>query len=165
MKKILLLFFLIITLQANARSDEHSRVNNVYVTVFESINIVSANYDTRFPGSSVFGWHAGIGYNPFDSGGVSLPVGVNAILGSRASKFEIGVNATPYLNRDYEYIDSYKWKCGLAVGANIGYRLQRKNGFFFRAGLSPTYGLKDSLDSFGLLFINILPYLSFGYTF
>lgn len=179
MKRFLFPLILIITLQVTARAEGDSRVHNVYVNWFESINLVSVNYDTRFSRSSVFGWHTGVGFVPSHFGGVSLPTGVNAIWGNRASKFEIGVTVAPYtiswkesevirgMDGDtyYEYTKYYgpkKWYFGMAVGFNIGYRLQRKSGFFFRTGLSPVFAPMDPL---ALLLLNLMPFFSFGYTF
>lgn len=183
MRKFLLLFILLVPFGSKSKADEQNRTHNVYVNFFESINIVSVNYDTRFSGNSVLGWHGGIGYIPFDFGGVSLPVGVNAILGRRASKFEIGVTFTPCLsawkesesvmsiegNTFHKYTNYYgpiKWKVGFVAGLDIGYRLQRKRGFFFRTGLSvPVVGRNIYINPLAIAFMSLIPYFSFGYTF
>ncbi len=63
---------------------------NVFVDFFGSSNIISVNYDSRFPGTSVFGWRAGVGYSESrfeghggwfgnNRPGVSLPLGINAL--------------------------------------------------------------------------------------
>lgn len=180
MRKFLLLFILLVAFGSKSKADEQKRTHNVYVNFFEpAINYVSVNYDTRFPKDSVFGWHAGIGYTPINFGGVSLPLGVNAILGSRSSKFEIGVTVTPYLaawkeselvmgmeeNTFYKYTNYYgpmRWKGGVAVGVNLRYRLQRKSGFFFRTGFAPA--VCRDIESIALFFMSFIPYFSFGYT-
>lgn len=179
-RKLLLLFILLVALGSKSKADEQNRTHNVYVNFFEPvINFVSVNYDNRFLRDSVFGWHSGVGYTPINFGGVSLPVGVNAILGSRSSKFEIGVTVTPYLaawkeselvmgmegDTFYKYTNYYgpiKWKGGVAVGVNLGYRLQRKSGFFFRTGFAPA--VCRDIDPIALALMIFIPYFSFGYT-
>ena len=169
------------------RYDSEIHSHNVYVDFFGSSNIVSVNYDTRFGESSVFGWHAGAGYSVSrfkgDKGwpgnyraGISLPLGINALWGKRASKFEVGIGATPgiYSYRDsrlvigehYEGNEDFgptSWRGSCALGLDLGYRLQRKKGFIFRVGISPCLDINSDMISINSL--SLLPSLTFGYTF
>ncbi len=117
-----------------------------------------------------------------DSKGVSIPLEINAIMGKRASKFEIGLGVTAYLvHRDETYeksgfisaggydmvagwsISKYKsvFRPNIVGSINIGYRLQRKSGFFMKLGLSLLVGdLKCSpIDG-----VMALPNICLGYT-
>lgn len=98
---------------------------------------------------------------------------VNVITGKRASKFEIGVGATPCILHRHEvkYRESYidgsvkEVKDGSRINIfgtlNIGYRLQRKSGFFLRAGL--TYLVGDiKYSPFDGAYI--IPNVSLGFT-
>ncbi len=150
---------------------------------------VGIGYDQRFKPNSVFGFRTGISftngtfdngglwgandgyYNEVDFSGVTLPLEVNAIMGNRASKFELGVGATPCIlertERTYSgwhhapYADKHGVKLNIMGTINIGYRLQRKSGFFLRVGF--TFLLVDLKYSpmDGLL---LMPNLSLGYT-
>lgn len=175
--------------EMNMRADAKiMRSHNVYVDLFGSSNIVSVNYDTRFGRSSVFGWRTGVGcsrsgfnhpdryaFIPDYRLGISLPLGVNALFGKQTSKFEIGVGITPSLAAFWEtvtehddkgvhtrYVGPNIWRGSYAFGLDIGYRLQRKNGFMFRAGISPCLDVNKTCVSIHML--SLLPYLSFGYT-
>lgn len=150
---------------------------------------VGIGYDQRFKPNSVFGFHTGISFtngsydyggwwgaydgycHSIDFSGVTFPLEANAIMGKRASKFELGVGATPcILERTERYyngwnqnhnLDKHGVRLNIFGTINIGYRLQRKSGFFLRAGFTFLLGdLKYSpLD--GLL---LIPNLSLGYT-
>lgn len=172
------------------KADSATHSHNVYVDFFGSSNIVSVNYDTRFGGSQVFGWRAGIGFsksgfNQPDSysffadprSGISMPLGVNALLGKHTSKFEIGIGITPSLasfrksvsehddkgNHHTRYVGPTTWRGSCAFGIDLGYRLQRADGFMFRAGLSPCLDVSKSCIWLNIL--SFIPYISFGYTF
>lgn len=150
---------------------------------------VGIGYDQRFKPNSVFGFRTGISftngsydnggwwgandgyYTKVDFSGITLPLEANAIMGNRASKFEIGIGATPCILERTERIynrwhhnhnlDKHGVKLNIFGTLNVGYRLQRKSGFFLRVGLTFLIGdLKCSpLD--GLL---LIPNLSLGYT-
>lgn len=149
-------------------------------------------YDQRFRPNSVFGFRAGVGfincsysdspwygacdggpYTRVESKGVTFPLEINAIMGKRASKFELGIGATScLLNRIEEKYMADNWdrfyfykKEGMRVNImgflNIGYRLQRKSGFFMRTGFTFFIGdLKYSPIDGKLPWFN----LSLGYT-
>lgn len=150
---------------------------------------VGIGYDQRFRPTSVFGFRAGISftegswddggwwganvgyYTDIDFSGVTLPLEVNAIMGNRASKFELGVGATPCIlerkERHYKgwHPDYYSEKQGIRLNIigtlNIGYRLQRKSGFFLRTGLTFLIGDLKCSPIDGLI---LMPNLSLGYT-
>ena len=86
---------------------------------------IGIGYDQRIKPSSVFGFRAGLAftngswddggfwgaydggaYTEVDFKGVTLPLEVNAIMGKRASKFELGVGATPCILHRHEV---YHW--------------------------------------------------------
>lgn len=153
---------------------------------------VGIGYDQRFKPNSVFGFRAGIAfadgscddggwwgawsgrdYTEVDFKGVTLPLEVNAIMGKRASKFELGIGATPcvltreetrhcYCSQQHHFFYRTKGvKLNIFGTLNVGYRLQRESGFFLRTGLtfrmgelkcSPLDGLVPALS------------LSLGYT-
>ena len=158
-----------------------------------SFGPVCLSYDSRFRPGSVFGYRVGIGFtdgsyrNAFgdhilDFKGTSIPLEVNAIMGKRKSKFELGIGIVPsILNRD-EHKWEYHWsvaenghtiidtfneieKHGTRVNImgfmNVGYRYQRQSGFFMRVGLSFLMGDVKCSPVDGL---TCLPYIAFGYT-
>lgn len=150
---------------------------------------VGIGYDQRFKPNSVFGFRAGISFtngsfddggwwgaydgyaNEIDFSGVTLPLEVNAIMGNRASKFELGVGATPCIlertERTYSgwhqvhHKDKHGVKLNIMGSLNIGYRLQRKSGFFLRVGFTFLLGDLKCSPMDGLL---LMPNLSLGYT-
>ena len=188
--KLLFLILGIIVAGTDMRADPGIRSHDVYVQLFGSSNIVSVNYDTRFGGSTVFGWRAGIGFSlsgfnqpktfsffPDPRSGISMPLGVNALFGKHTGKFEIGVAITPSLasyqervtehddegNHHTRYIGPTTWHGSCAYGIDLGYRLQKAKGFMFRVGLSPCLDVNKSGICPNAL--SLIPYLSFGYTF
>lgn len=163
---------------------------NLFVELFGPSLGIGIGYDQRFKPNSAFGFRAGLSYTngssdddgwfgAYDGGphtyiefkGVTLPLEANAIMGKRASKFELGLGATPCILNRYE--EKYKgWhhttvsvkkgvKLNIFGTMNIGYRLQRKSGFFLRTGLSFLIG-DIKCSPFDGLFC--MPYLSLGYT-
>lgn len=177
----------ILLLGSGTRTEAGNRQQNVYVDLFDSSNVVSINYDSRFTNTSEFGWRVGVGYSasgfnhpdrygffPDYRHGVSLPLGVNALFGEHIHKFEIGVGVTPSLAAFKESVtDDFGdhlthdvgptlWRGACAFSIDLGYRLQRKNGFMFRAGISPCLDVNGTCVSIHML--SLLPYLSFGYT-
>lgn len=165
---------------------------NIFVELGGPTLGVGIGYDQRFKPTSVFGFRTGLSFTngswddsgwfgAYDGGaftnvdfkGVTIPLEVNAIMGKRASKFELGLGATPCILHRHEV--KY-WGCypdnpepeitdGTRINIfgtlNIGYRLQRKSGFFMRAGLSFVLGDIKCSPIDGLL---LIPYISLGYT-
>lgn len=172
---------------------------NLYGQLFGSSTGIGVGFDSRFKTGGILGYAGGIGFtnltwnqdpiqaNGFvdtetNSKGVSIPLEVNAIMGKRASKFEIGLGLTAYLvdrtrtrttlefvediNSVYSdwiiHTESKKHFRPSIIGTmNIGYRLQRKSGFFMKLGFTVLVGdLKCSpIDG-----VVALPNLCFGYT-
>lgn len=169
---------------------------NIYGQLFGPATGVGIGFDSRFKTGGILGYSAGIGftsvswddgvsglgaYTDVDSKGLSIPLEINAIMGKRASKFEVGLGLTAYLiqrkefhgwgefipiegnDDDYHY-ESYRknvFRPNVIGFLNIGYRLQRKSGFFMKLGLSILIGdLKCSpLDG-----VVALPNICLGYT-
>lgn len=175
-------------LKIEAKNDNCYR--NVYIDLFNGSNVFGVNFDSRFPNSSIFGWRIGVGYsqslfpgyglNNYRPG-ISIPFGVNALFGGNKNKFEVGIGVTPGIY-SYQYLMDFcgkdengnyycgnkacgpqSWRAGCAISIDLGYRLQRPKGFFFRAGLSPFLNINSKVISLHLF--GFLPYLSFGYTF
>lgn len=188
--KSIILIIVMAAFGIDLRAESEPRSHNVYVDFFSSSNIVSVNYDTRFPKSSVLGWRAGIGFSHscFDGDGgwlgnyrpgISLPLGINALFGEGKSKFELGLAITPGLysfrnsrevrGENYDRHEDFgptTWRGACAVGLDLGYRLQRKKGFLFRVGISRYIDMNSDMISINVLKLLIpIPYLSFGYTF
>lgn len=172
------------------KAENANRYNNIFVDFFGNSNLVSVNYDSRFGRNAVFGWRAGVGFSrsgfyyqnrysflPVYRSGISLPIGVNALFGKHTSKFEIGAVITPSLAAYRESVSEHNengghitydigptiWRKTCAFSLDLGYRLQRENGFLFRAGISPCLDVNKTCISIHML--SFLPYLSFGYTF
>lgn len=159
------------------KGQEAPRTHNILVELFDATDIISIKYDTRFRNNPKFGWSVGIGASVrsykdfFDCSGVSVPVGINTLFGKRASKFELGflIDTGYYSYQSRHQIGCHQYVYGrkqrdvsLAFGFDIGYRLQRKNGFCFRFGLSPMVGLYHS----GIHGepMSLFPYIGLGYT-
>lgn len=172
----------------SAKSDE-AISRNLFVEFFGPSLGIGIGYDQRFKPNSVFGFSAGLAftngsvdndgwwgaydgtYTDIDFKGVTIPLEVNAIMGKRASKFELGIGATPCILKRHE-VTYHRWdldydqikdgtKLNIMGSLNIGYRLQRKSGFFLRAGLSFLIGDIKCSPIDGLL---AFPNLSLGYT-
>ena len=190
----ILLFFIV---SACVAQDEHAY--NLYGQLFGSSTGIGVGFDSRFKTGGILGYAGGIGFtnliwrqdpiqgNDFaatetNSKGVSIPLEVNAIMGKRASKFEIGLGLTAYLvdrtrtRNTLEYVEEINggygdwiihteskkhFRPGIIGTMNLGYRLQRKSGFFMKLGFTVLVGdLKCSpIDG-----LEIIPNLCFGYT-
>ncbi len=172
---------------------------NLYGQIFGSSTGFGVGFDSRFKSGGALGYSFGVAYTDIswsddngmddsyasldvNSKGICLPLELSAIMGKRASKFEIGLGVTTYIvKRDewhyetvfiptkYEGLLEFetfsirkKVVCHNIIGTiNIGYRLQRKSGFFLKAGLSLLIGdLKCSpIDG-----VVALPNICLGYT-
>lgn len=150
-------------------------------------------YDSRFRPGSVLGYRAGISITNGSNGtvfgdyrsyykGVSIPLELNAIMGKRKSKFEVGIGMIPSILRHEEHGWSYKTsvdelghirfdefktfhrkktRIDIMGMLNIGYRYQRQHGFFMRVGLTYLIGDYKCSPIDGAI---IMPYIAFGYT-
>lgn len=183
---ILLFFSLLIFCQ-------EKKSNNIYVEFFGASNLFGVSYDTRIKPDSKLGYRVGISYaysgssfmlidNSASIKGVTFPLEMNYLIGSKRHKFEIGLGANLGIYRsDYSYtfydytmvektgipstigLKGSKKSFGYYLYSNIGYRYQRPKGFLFRAGFSPSFNFGDDhgIKKQPLLY----PYLSFGYSF
>lgn len=124
----------------------------------------------------------GRSYRDVDSKGVCVPFEVNAILGKRASKLEFGLGITAYLiNRDETTVNTVElpsdrhilfgylqtsthrsvFRPNIVGTISVGYRLQRKSGFFMKLGLALHVGDLRCSPIDGVV---LLPNLCLGYT-
>lgn len=172
---------------------DQSLYRNVYVELFGASAQFGVSYDSRFTPGSKWGYRVGIGMgtggaliNIFKEHGkfsFGIPIEVNGIFGKGSSKFEAGLGTNLGLvTRRYDKLivsdkvaDGFNQysldKSGRSyfyyfMFVNIGYRLQRKNGFMLRAGITPAFrvGGSEAVKGFDLV-PYITPYLSVGYTF
>ncbi len=172
---------------------------SLYGHLFGPTTGVGIGIDSRFKAGGILGYSVGIAftdiswsdddgldgcYSSFDvdSKGISIPLEFNAIMGRRASKFELGIGMTTYLvhrkelrinsqlifDTEGQIVDIRRdnilknvFRPNIVGILNIGYRLQRKSGFFMKLGLTLLVGdLKCSpIDG-----IVALPNICFGYT-
>ncbi len=198
MKKIVAFIFMMVFM-INVSLGQTDHAYNFYGQLFGGSTRVAVGFDSRFKPGGILGYSAGIGftsisyedsdgkdwnytYMDVDSKGLSIPLEVNAILGNRASKFELGLGMTAFLvSRDelhhdvvffpteqegiWDYTDnSYRRKVfrpNIIGTLNIGYRLQRKSGFFMKLGLTFLIGDIKCSPIDGLA---RLPNICLGYT-
>lgn len=141
------------------------------------------NYDARFDKTNNgLGWRAGLGLFKIDGTILTVPVGLNYLIGKRGSYLELGVGAT-YLyattnvffleNSVHEELINSDGKVGFMVSevkpistvfGNItfGYRFQPlQGGFLFRLGFSPVLSMHNG----NLRYFPFMPYLGLGYAF
>lgn len=196
-RKIALLAALFVVVVSVFGQSDHSY--NLYGQILGSSTGSGVGFDSRFKSSGTFGYSIGLAYTDIswsddkgwdgsyasldvDSKGICFPLEVNAILGKRASKFELGVGVTTYIVKRDEWhyktaffpteeeysrrVENYSIRKKVVrpniIGTlNIGYRLQRKSGFFLKVGLSLLIGdLKCSpIDG-----VVALPNICLGYT-
>lgn len=175
-----------------SRNPETSISRNIFAEFGGPSFGIGIGYDQRFRPNTIFGFRTGMSftkgswddggwfgahdggtYTEVDFKGVTIPLEVNVIMGQRASKFELGVGATPCILHRHE-VEYWGWhpehsgtdiKDGVRLNIfgtlNIGYRLQRKSGFFLRTGFTFLFADLKCSPIDGLLFI---PNLSIGYT-
>ena len=158
MKKLsLLLMGAISLLSLQAQSDQSQSVTSrsVYVELLGSGLAVSANFDSRFNGSKGFGYRLGLGVVPLKSSTVlTIPLGVNAILGSGPSYFEAEATATILTTTTGKF--NGKSVSPIFIYPHVGYRYTKPSkSFIGRICAGPMF--------YGG---GVIPYagLSFGYT-
>ena len=169
--------------EESATRVEGNTCKNVYAELMGASDVAGISFDSRFTSGTPFGYrvgvslgtgrgllHYGVDKNHF---AVGIPLEINAIFGKSASKFEIGIGTSIGVSSHFRYSatvvgpDSYTTGKSVVshfyyrMFADIGYRLQRKNGFMFRVGVTPTFSFGGSYLS---LFPGIVPYVSVGYT-
>lgn len=137
------------------------------------VNLASINFDSRFKKAhGGLGWRAGISYsNLSDVSLLTIPVGLNYLLGKNGKYFEVGVGATAMFSSTIRLnlfssssSDSYeKGKKSHITGTlTLGYRSQPvKGGFLFGVGITPIFGSADG----EIYFFPLIPYVKLGYTF
>lgn len=198
MKRIIISLTALIVMVGTAfGQSEHGY--NLYGQFFGLSTGIGLGFDSRFKTGGILGYSAGLTFTDVSwdnsdgqdgsfasldvhSKGISIPLEINAIMGNRASKFEIGLGFTTYLIKrnelhyktvffpaeeegvwDFKNYSTRKqvFRPNIIGSLNIGYRLQRKSGFFMKLGLSILIGdLKCSpIDG-----VVALPNICLGYT-
>ncbi|HYJ37793.1 MAG TPA: hypothetical protein VEV87_04220 [Chitinophagaceae bacterium] len=160
MKNCITLISCLILLVSYSASQEQTQTystsaSQAYAELFGAGGLYSFNYDQRFTKTEKgIGFRAGFslfGGSFFDDDGgesvglvVILPVGLNFLVGGKGHYFETGLGATPVL--------ATGGGGGVAGFAQLGYRYQpfQKQGFTFRANLTPIVGEGTGLLWFGL---------------
>lgn len=165
----------------------------VYAGLLGPSNLAGISYDSRFGSKNGLGYRVGLSYdfamerdlmdNSCTVNGVSVPLELNYLLGSVRNRLEFGLGFSAGLYRarseywKYEYfqdgegsvfvptekVRSSETRFGYSLFANVGYRYVKRNGFTFRAGVSPSLRLGDRFgiwDKFAFY-----PYIGFGYSF
>ena len=135
------------------------RKKSVFVEFIGNSPFISGNLDMRLKPdrNDGFGLRAGAG---FVNNYITVPLGLNYIVGKRRSGFETGIGITPVvrIGGDQDLNGDLNGPGLDAAGfLNAGYRLQSRNGFMLRANASVAYA--DSYFLFGW------PGISIGYSF
>lgn len=148
----------------NSQTETKERVKNaVYLSLGgPSITVFSLHYERRIDKQL---WsRVGFSYSPFILNGVTVPLGLNYLIGNQASFFELGLGTTFIYTREglsFSFFDddSDEDTFFIALTGDIGYRYQpRQENLFFKVTLSPLYIPAKS---------KIIPFLgvSLGYSF
>lgn len=137
--KILLFIFAFSSETCNAQGNK-----SVFVEFFGNGIGASANYDARFnKKENGLGFRAGLGYYPatvFNKGFVTIPLGLNYLVGKAPHHLEAGGGITILPNVTVFGDGGYQAN-GIVIIPSIGYRYAHKNkGFQGRAILSPFFG-------------------------
>ena len=147
MKKIHLLILCFISLFSATAQDK------AFYVELGGPGLASINYDMRLNAGKPdgFGFRAGVGgFNIDKVGLLTIPVGVNYLLGNQTKNyFEFGAGAT-YINASEEWSNdegNFKSTFGWL---NFGYRYQPQDkGFMFRAAINPVFGKFGFLPYYG----------------
>lgn len=163
---------------------------NIYIEFMGASNTIGVSYDSRIKAGSPLGYRVGFGYAA-DMGsvaglmgnhnyGMTIPLGINYLLGKDASKFEMGIGTNlgfyhedmrPYFKNQIkdgslsmsEIKQLVTTTFGYYIFFDLGYRLQHPNGFNLRLGISPGLNCGDSHSV--IRDPLIYPYISLGYSF
>lgn len=136
--------------------------NRVRDAVFASVGTptigVSLNYDTRFQPGKIggVGGQIGVGFQvENDRAVVSIPMGINFLLGKRNHFFEMGAMLTPFVvSQDRPYTNlywsyeayAYKHGWGMFFSPVLGWRYQpRGGGFLVALGIAPRVSFNTAL--------------------
>lgn len=136
------------------------RKKSVFVELLGNGAGISGNFDTRLKPdrNDGFGLRAGAGIS---GRYITLPLGLNYIIGKKRSGLETGIGVTPVVYTGENPKDllgdptgSKRFDAGGFLSA--GYRLQSRNGFMLRANASVAYT--------GSYFVFAWPGISIGYS-
>ncbi len=187
---ILTLFY--IGLRAQTNNEIILSQRTIFAEFWGASHPFGINYDSRFHENSRWGYRLGIAYmknwkefNLYGGldieriSGMNIPMEINYLIGRKGTKNKLelgaGLNLGFYNEEigyqedwdiDNEVITDSRFMVGYFMFANIGYRLQPRNGFLFRVGVIPIFdfGWKGSIANY----VNVsmfIPYLGFGYAF
>ncbi len=172
---------------------DQSLYRNIYFELFGPSAQFGVSYDSRFTPGSMWGYRIGLGmgiggtlidiFKQHGRFSIGIPLEVNGLIGKGSNKFEAGLGTNLGLvSRRYDKLlvsdeitdgfnhysldKSSQTRFYYFMFVNLGYRLQRKNGFMLRAGITPTFrvGGSEAVKDFDLV-PYVTPYLSLGYTF
>ncbi len=139
--------------------------NALFIEFFGPGMSLSFNYDVRFSKSnSGLGARLGIGGFKFgDTDILTLPVGINYLLGNDDKFFEVGLNGIYSSNGFFSYSFNDDNPGALVGMLTLGFRKQNPGkGFHFRACLNPVFGIDDNDE---LFFWPLYGGVSMGYSF
>lgn len=187
---VLMLFLGGLKAQTNGKAILSQRT--IYAEIGGAAIPIGINYDSRFREDSRWGYRIGVAYmkdmKEFQMyrgldieriSGMNIPMEINYLIGRKGTKNKLelgaGLNLGFYNEEigyqedwdiDNEVITDSRFMVGYFMFANIGYRLQPRNGFLFRVGVIPIFdfGWKGSIANY----VNVsmfIPYLGFGYAF
>lgn len=106
---------------------------------------------------SGFGFRAGAGLT-FPA--ITIPVGVNYLLGRRKHFLELGLGSTLII--DLHAGQGKRKQPNVAITSSLGYRYQKpEGGISWGVGISPLYSKEGNCWEF----VPYIPYLRLGYTF
>jgi|AntRauTorcE11897_2_1112592.scaffolds.fasta_scaffold01801_7 hypothetical protein len=143
-------------------NNEHVK-NAVYLSLGgPSFTVLSLHYERRL--NKQLWSRVGFSYAPFLFRGVTVPVGINYLIGKKANFFEFGVGTTFIHAREglsFSFFDDDSDEDNFLIGltGTIGYRYQpRQENLFFKITFSPIYIPVNS---------KVIPFLgvSLGYSF
>lgn len=166
MKKYLLFFLILLGFQfaIQAQSSEREKGRGVYMELFGNGITYSFNYDQRFANRfDGLGFKAGVSYFAIDGSSLmTLPLGLNYLLGKEGKYFEVGMGGTYLRGADkannFTVGDSRSVGDGFVGNMVFGYRREPVDGgFLFRVSMTPVF----TSDFFWPLAVGI----SFGYAF
>ena len=149
---LLLLFSLLAFCNLQAQTKQQ-----VYVELLGASTTVGVHYDSRFGKNSHWGFRAGLAFTstdnedfidsgPLKTRGVTLPVGINYLIGKNKHFAELGLGVS---------FGSYQWTfrkeeklfkkniTGSFLFLDMGYRYQPTKGVSVRLGLNPGLALNS----------------------
>lgn len=164
MKKLLLVFFMLVMMKAQAQDEA---VRSVFVEIGGPSLIYSFNYDFRFDKERLNAWGMRVGVGGFkvaDESLLTLPVQVTGVMGKNKNYFEVGAgltfinyssrytvygqpphpnNPTEITDKDYDFILEIGETPSVLGTLNIGYRrIPEDGGFTYRVNITPLFNGK-----------------------